>query len=552
MFGLYMGYLVFFLNPQIQLTAGRAALVAGTFSVVWGLMLGTTLWLLRVVRVKVFGRTPEDYRLHGFGYMVAASWISAVLFWGHLAFFRVFLPPGAVRILSKSTIALGIASFLLLILWVMERQIDRRVPNGALFIAGTIILLSILILHYRRDQYLEPTPAFTATAIAPNPRGRVTVVSVGDLPYDWVVTLAGEDDVPFLSRALDRGFLARVHPFNTSSHQALWASLATGKLPNRHRVTGRFSYQTLLNRGDPWLNLPRGVGFTYWGLIPPVEKISAPLPAGSALSVWAMFTGVGATTVVSNWPSTHGRLDTSTFGISDRACREETAATDEATRLALARACNRSRVFDSSLQLRLDALGDRPSELLASAIAADRAAISTALDVAEANEASLVTLSINSLRGAVRQLGIRDNELPGAGTIDGDVIRAVSSEIDRILEDVDNRFADDTLLIVSPSGPFPPPLPSNPVSAIRELLASEVTPGTEDGFVLILGEVKASRASSSIVAAPDVVPTILFAAGMPVARDLDGRAITEAFTGTPLARRGVTYIQTYERSEPAD
>ena len=132
------------------------------------------------------------------------------------------------------------------------------------------------------------------------------------------------------------------------------------------------------------------------------------------------------------------------------------------------------------------------------------------------------------------------------------------SEIDelrqrlQILEEIDTRLADDIVVIVSPSGPFPPPLPSNPVSAIRELFASEVEPGREDGFVLILGDVKASRGSSSIVATPDILPTILFAAGMPVARDFDGRAITEAFTGTALASRGITYIQTYERSETAN
>ena len=77
-------------------------------------------------------------------------------------------------------------------------------------------------------------------------------------------------------RATESAYFTRLEPFRTSSPKSLWASLATGKLPYRHGVTGRFSYRTPLNRNDPFLLLPSGVGFRAWGLVPPVERISGP------------------------------------------------------------------------------------------------------------------------------------------------------------------------------------------------------------------------------------------------------------------------------------
>ena len=90
----------------------------------------------------------------------------------------------------------------------------------------------------------------------------------------------------------------------TTSPKSLWASLATGKLPYRHGVTGRFSYRTPLNRDEPFLLLPYGVGFRAWGLIPPVERISAPLPVGrGAAGVGAVRAPAALPARVVRWPS---------------------------------------------------------------------------------------------------------------------------------------------------------------------------------------------------------------------------------------------------------
>ncbi len=549
-FGLYMGQLVFFLNPQIDMTAGRLTIVCGTYAAIWGLLLGSLLWLLRVARVRLFGRPEGEYKPHGFGYIVAASLISTATFWGHLVFFRVFLPPAAVAALSNATIILGTATFILLLLWLLERQLDARVPSLALWIATLIVGMSVVIPQQRQDRYVDPTAPVGTTILTARDLRPVTLVVVDGLPYDWVVTLDGEDVIPQLESLMRDGFLARVHPFNTSSARALSASLATGKLPNRHRVTGRWSYRTLLNRNDPWLNIPRGVSFRNWGLIPPVDRISAPLPSGSAMPVWRMRARPEQRAAVVGWPFAHGSLEPFVLGISQRACVDADAASTEGVRATLTKNCEEMAGVDPKFRLRLEPAGAEAARRILDSLKSDRAAAWTALSEAASPDLVLVTISISVLRTTVDAINIRDNRLPASGSTAGDTIRAVVGQIDRLVADIDGLRPDDTLMVVSHSGPAPPPLPSNPVAAVRELLETEVAPGREDGFILISGEVKASREASPIVAVVDVVPTALLAAGMPIARDLDGRIITEAFEGSSLVSRGVSYIQSYEHLTP--
>lgn len=547
-FGLYMGHLVFFLNPQIDMTAGRLALVSSVYAVLWGALLGTVLWLLRVARVKLIGRPPGEYKPHGFGFIVAAALVSTLTFWAHLEFFRVFLPRAAVGALANATNILGAASFLLLLIWLLEKQLDAKVPNLALGIAVGLVGLSVAVMFVRQDLYVEPPPPAIAASVTPRPLRPVTLVVIDSLPYDWIVTLEGSGIMPHVESLMTGGFLARVHPFNTSSGRALSASLATGKLPNRHGVTGRWSYRTLLNRDDPWLNIPRGVSFRNWGVLPPVERIAAPLPSGSQLPVWGMMARAGQPAVVANWPYTHARFTPGVTGISDRVCSEPSAANRPEIREALTGICVDAALVDEALLLRLEPAGSSLRDRLHAALQADRASASAAMSAAASREGSFVTISINSL--AVATSSLRDNRLPDSESVNGDAIRAILAEIDKLVASIDAARDGDTLFVASFSGPVPPPLPSNPVVAMRELAASELAPGREDGFLVIAGDVHAMREGSPIVSVVDVVPTALFAAGMPVARDLDGRIVTEAFDGSVLARRGVSYIQSYELVTP--
>ena len=505
-FGLYMAHLLYFLNPQVDITPLRLATVTLVYGLTCGLLFGSALWGLRLLRVRLFGR-PDAYRTHGFGFVVFAAFVSSFIYWMHLNLVEIYLPRGAVRILSKATNTITIIAFVLLALWVLQRNADRG-TSRAIFVVGVVLIaLSSISLYQRRESYRrERKDVVVATIGAVAGHRPVILVAVRNLPYDWIVTMKGEGLLSsYLGRASETAYFTRLEPFRTSSPKSLWASLATGKLPYRHRVTGRFSYRTPLNRDEPFLLLPYGVGFRAWGLIPPVERISAALPAGEALPVWALFERLQLTARVTKWQAVKtpavapAPVDTARF-----------AATGEA----------RDRV--------------------AASLASDLGALA-----AVRGDTALSAVALDGYEVAQRAMHIYLNELPPRGTAKGDALRGYAQQLDQALGTIARAHPEHLLVICSPSAVVPPELPANVLALARNQLTPS-DPGADDGFLLMAGPEAAPRQNPKPAYVTDIVPTVLFAAGLPVGRDMDGRVITDAFTERMLRASSLSAIQTYE------
>jgi hypothetical protein len=510
-FGLYMAHLLYFLNPQVDMTPLHLATVTLVYGLICGLLFGSVLWGLRLLRVRLFGK-PDPYRAHGFGFIVFAAFFSAFIYWMHLNLVEIYLPRGAVRILSKATNVITATAFLLLLLWVLQRNADRR-TSRAIFVGGVLLIaISAVSLYQRRESYRrEPKVVVVATIGAVAGTRPVKLVAIRNLPYDWIVTMQGEGLLPFFDRMTERAtgnaYFTRLEPFRTSSPKSLWASLATGKLPYRHRVTGRFSYRTPLNREEPFLLLPYGVGFRAWGLIPPVERISAQLPSGEALPVWSLFERLQLTSRVVKWPS-----------VVTPAYPTPTLA---------------------DVAPRFNATGKARAQILAS-LASDLGAIESA-----GGDAALTAVALEGFSLAQRALRIYRNELPPRGTVKGDALRAYAQQLDRALGKLAGKHPDQLLVVTSPSAVVPPQLPANAFALARDELASG-DPGADHGFLLILGPAATHRENPKPAYVVDIVPTVLFAAGLPVGRDMDGRVVTDAFSEELLRASSLSAIQTYE------
>jgi hypothetical protein len=496
-FGVYMAHLLYYLNPQIDITPARLILVTLIYGAVCGLLFGSILWGLRWLRLTLFGRGEAASRPHGFGFVVAAAFFSAFVYWAHLALLRVYLPIGAIRILSKATTVIAVTAAILLILWIVERTAERR-TSRVLFTAGVaLIFVSSFFLYQRREGYRSETRTPVVAQIETGQERTAIVVAIRGLPYDWIVTLRGEGTVPFLSSSIDRGFFARVAPFSTTSPKALWASLNTGKLPSRHGVTGRFSYQTALNRpGEPYLLVPMGVGFKGWGLVPPVRRISASLPAGRSIPFWSAWERVGFHAEIFGWEQ------------------------------------------DGSGQ---EPPEEREANAAAGVLAADRARIEAAAE----SSATLIAIEIESIERALAPAGARRNKLPPRHTAEGEAIRAIVAELDTALAALAARHPDAILALVSPSAPDHPEIPVTLPSMIRAFEESQ-DPGADDGVLLLTGQGVAPRANTPEIRVVDLVPTLLFASGLPIGRDMDGRVVTEAFSNTFLRAHPIQLIQTFE------
>lgn len=532
-FGLYMAHLLYFLNPQVDITPLRLLSVTLLYGVICGLLFGSILWLFRVARVRLLGDPPAQasYGAHGFGFVVLAAFISATIYWIHLDRLRIYLPIGAVRILSKSTTVITVTAFLLLALWIMERNAGRRTSRLLFTIGVILIVVSSFFLYQRRESYrTEKRELVVANIGTVAGKRQVTVVAIRNLPYDWIVTMSGEGLLPFFEQAMKNSYFTRLEPFPTTSPKALWASLATGKLPNRHGVTGRFSYRTRLNRSDPderFLLLPFGVGFQAWGLIPPVQRISAQLPAGDALPLWSLFERLQLHAEVVNWPS--APATGASRVITDRALRAGARA-DKPDVAAVAQ--------------RFNATANAKPAIL-KGLADDTAAVSV---VRDSKPYDLRVIALEGFSDGQRALNIFTNELAPRSSVKGEALRAYAQQLDRMLAAIVRENPDKTVVVVSPSGVVPPALPASVYTMISQAVKNEDA-GADDGFLLIAGPGAVHRPNPGPVSVADLVPTVLFAAGLPVGRDMDGRIRSEAFSDEFLRQSTQSAIQTYEAEQ---
>ncbi len=511
-FGLYMAHLLYFLNPQVDISPARLLAVTLVYTAICGVLFGTALWLLRVIRVKVFGRSaePGQFRPHGFGFVVLAAFIATATYWIHLMVFRDYLPIGAVRVLSKATNLITATAFLLLILWFFERNADRRMSR-AIFTTGVILIaVSSFFLYERREGY-RPEKRNVVVANIGTVAGKrpLIVVAIRNLPYDWILTMSGEGLLPNFDAATKSAYFTRVEPFRTTTWTALWASLATGKLPYQHGVTGEYSYRTPFAR-DRFLLLPGGVGFEVWGL--PVKRISAQLPAGDALPIWTAFQRLSLRSEVIGWPSS------------------PPLPVSRAQQRALGAIAQRFNGTGAARQRILDAL------------TRDEEAVAAARDGAGYD---LRVIGLDGFSASQRALHIFTNDLPPRSSMKGEALRAYAQQIDRMVGAIVHANPDRLVVICSPSGVVPPAIPSSAWAVAAQFIRND-DPGADDGFLLISGPGVAHKASPESASVVDIVPTILFAADLPIGRDMDGRVLTDAFTDDFLRQTKISAIQTYE------
>ena len=70
--------------------------------------------------------------------------------------------------------------------------------------------------------------------------------------------------------------------------------------------------------------------------------------------------------------------------------------------------------------------------------------------------------------------------------------------------------------------------------------------GGPDGALLLRGEGVRRGEGLATARIVDLVPTLLYASRLPIARDFDGRVLTEAFEPAQLQGVPLTFLQSYE------
>lgn len=296
--------------------------------------------------------------------------------------------------------------------------------------------------------------------------------------------------------------------------------------------------------------LPRGIQFAEWGLFG--SRPSTPrIYVRKALTLWEILPRLGQPSGVLGWPAAAPSQDPA-FALSDRFFTGEpepgsVRPSDLAERALVYR--ETPQELDPVLRSRL---GPETSILQAAAADAWRQALTLALMDGHP-EAGAVFVAFPGLRevsrrafggfAAVQFDGVREPSAAAAA----EKIAAYYGMLDEFLAALWARQegrGPRLLVIVSQAG------------AERKdgsWLGGDERPeiggsleGATDGVVAIYGEGIRPGALLTGARLLDVAPTVLYALGMPVARDLEGQVLTAAFDRGFLANHPLAFSPSYE------
>ena len=105
----------------------------------------------------------------------------------------------------------------------------------------------------------------------------------------------------------------------------------------------------------------------------------------------------------------------------------------------------------------------------------------------------------------------------------------------------------EVLIVVSGYGMEPLPLWRRVTEALRgDAFRSGTHAGAPDGFFIAVGDGVKPGAAPYEASILDVAPTILYLMGLPVARDMEGRVLTEILDDEFARAHPVTFIPSYE------
>jgi predicted AlkP superfamily phosphohydrolase/phosphomutase len=104
----------------------------------------------------------------------------------------------------------------------------------------------------------------------------------------------------------------------------------------------------------------------------------------------------------------------------------------------------------------------------------------------------------------------------------------------------------EILLVVSGYGMEPSPLWRRLLGSVTGRRVSGTHAGAPDGLLIAAGDGIRSGATLRNASVLDVAPTILYLMGLPIARDMEGRVLTEMLEEGFLRAHPVAFIPSYE------
>jgi hypothetical protein len=326
--------------------------------------------------------------------------------------------------------------------------------------------------------------------------GRVWIVLLDGASLDYVSPAAAQGRLPHFGRLLDGGASLTLFSIEPRRPEPIWSSVATGQYPPGTGVASDERF-----RGG-WAELdllPRYVFadlLVYSGLLRPTPLQPADLQGAP---LWRVLDASDVPAITAGWP------------------------------LAGAPQLRVGQVIEDD---------ERPRDV--GPMEADRAMRVRFEAAIAGREVGVAAIRYSALSAfGVEGLGLRADP-SRRRAVDG-VYDFIDAEVGRVL----GRLAPDDLLLVVSGYRLEP---SSPFVRLRDRLVDDAGLAAEasrsDGFLLAYGR-QVSPGRKSVGAIVDVLPTVLYYLGLPVARDMDGFARTDLFVASLTTGRPVSFIRSY-------
>jgi hypothetical protein len=531
----------------------RGTAVYGTIAALTGLLFQLPF---------TWGRPRRARRWLPWGLTVAFA-LAAALDGTHASHYAWFLPSGINDRLIRTALWLALAA-LITFYTALLHTLHRR-PYGIRSRVGLTLLTvaSVYAMLERREAFRPAPPApGRPAAVETQQRPRLLVVGLDSATFDALLPLAGQGRLPFLATVLKGGAHGRLETISPPHRDAIWMTLATGKYPAAHGVTGTRIYPSpWIAPGSELTLLPRGIQFSEWGLFGRAP-VSPRVYVRKSLTLWEILPRLGLRAGVVGWPAAApagGVATDSEFALSDLFFSGE----PEPGSVRPPDLAERARVFRPSLQeldpaLRSRFGADAPEALLEAAAAdAWRQALAVSL-IEEHPDAGAVFIVFPGLREVSRRSlgGFAAVQFEGASDPAfeeaSERISAYYTMLDDFLATLWAREQGQgprVLAVVSPAGVDTSGGRWGWLRRGPEIGAT--LDGAADGVLILYGEGIRPDALLTGARLADLAPTLLYALGFPVARDLQGEVLTSAFDQRFLASHPLTFFPSYEALEPA-
>ena len=568
----YVIALVLHLNPNLPLHPSRLAPLVATVGLYYVVHLTVIFYMLLVLR-QLLARelfSPAWISVDVLTWLGAiAAAAGATLMWRNLVAFSLVLDAATTTALTASTIVLAATAALCLLLALFRRKAPQaRAAWAPLFVV--LVLASVAALLALRGRGVPPLLEARRIDAAfdrarPDASGRVTVIAIDAGSLDLITSATAEGRLPNFGRILDAGAVRHLATLHPTSAEAVWAAVATGKLPQKNGVRSSAVYQ-LAGGGGAVQLLPDycfAHGLERFGFLVEQSHTSATF---RTRTLWSILSTEGFSVGVVGWPLTQPAPVVRGFVVGDTYHRVALTASglDDPSAIyppelqVAALAAMESAMSDASpvvaasiggeggpgIEARHEAPArtDRVYDRIAQAMSRARPP-----QVTLTRYQSLDPIGHHFLRYALpSEFGdVTEEERRRLGSVLEGHYALIDDAIGRAMAGLG---PDDLLVVVSGYGMEPLSFGKRLIErAIGDPEISGTHEAAPDGFLLAYGASVARGRQQARASVVDVVPTLLYFLGLPIGRDMDGFARTDLFQRSFTEERPITFIKTYDR-----